>query len=88
MEKFIKQFSFIALENIFRELPNKITHSFNDINDIKPPKLMYPIFYGSYDWHSSVHSHWLLLNILKVSYTFSKIFDVFLLTLIYFIAKI
>lgn len=34
MEKFIKQFSFIALENIFRELPNKITHSFNDINDI------------------------------------------------------
>ncbi|EAH9111226.1 DUF2891 family protein, partial [Campylobacter jejuni] len=54
MEKFIKQFSFIALENIFRELPNKITHSFNDINDIKPPKLMYPIFYGSYDWHSSV----------------------------------
>ncbi|EFU6078998.1 hypothetical protein V9839_000245 [Campylobacter jejuni] len=44
MEKFIKQFSFIALENIFRELPNKITHSFNDINDIKPPKLMYPIF--------------------------------------------
>ncbi|EIZ4291402.1 DUF2891 domain-containing protein [Campylobacter jejuni] len=65
MEKFIKQFSFIALENIFRELPNKITHSFNDINDIKPPKLMYPIFYGSYDWHSSVHSHWLLVKILK-----------------------
>ena len=53
MENFIKQFSFIALENIFRELPNKITHSFNDIKDIKPPKLMYPIFYGSYDWHSS-----------------------------------
>lgn len=65
MENFIKQFSKIALENIFKELPNKITHSFNDINDIKPPKLMYPIFYGSYDWHSSVHTHWLLVKILK-----------------------
>ncbi len=65
MEKFIQQFSAMALENIFRELPNKIAHSFNDLNDIRAPKLMYPIFYGSYDWHSSVHSHWLLVKILK-----------------------
>lgn len=26
---------------------------------------MYPIFYGSYDWHSSVHSHWLLVKVLR-----------------------
>lgn len=65
MENFIKQFSSIALENIFKELPNKISHAFNDKDDIKAPKLMYPIFYGCYDWHSSVHSHWLLVKIVK-----------------------
>ncbi|MFX1801946.1 DUF2891 family protein [Campylobacter jejuni] len=57
MGKFIKQFSYIALENICRELTNKITQSFNDINDIKPQKLMYNKFYGNYDWHSNVHSN-------------------------------
>lgn len=77
MENFIKQFSFIALENIFKELPNKISHAFNDLSDIKAPKLMYPIFYGSYDWHSSVHSHWLLVKILKDFSHFAPKQDIF-----------
>lgn len=37
------------------------------------PKLMHLIFYGSYDWHSSVYTHWLLVKILKdFSYFISK----------------
>ncbi|MBZ7954595.1 DUF2891 family protein [Campylobacter sp. W0018] len=76
MEGFIKQFSAIALENIFKELPNKITHSFNDLNDVKIPKQMYPIFYGSYDWHSSVHSHWLLVKILRNFANFAPVDEI------------
>ncbi|MBZ7964882.1 DUF2891 domain-containing protein [Campylobacter sp. 2457A] len=76
MEEFIKQFSAIALENIFKELPNKITHSFNDLDDVKIPKQMYPIFYGSYDWHSSVHSHWLLVKILRNFANFAPVDEI------------
>jgi len=28
--------------------------------DLKLPKELHPIFYGCFDWHSSVHGHWLL----------------------------
>ena len=24
------------------------------------PKVNHPVFYGCFDWHSSVHGHWLL----------------------------
>lgn len=61
----IKRFSEIALENIFKEYPNKISHSLKSKEDLKEPHIMYPIFYGSYDWHSSVHSHWLLVKVLR-----------------------
>jgi hypothetical protein len=27
--------------------------------------MIHPAFYGCYDWHSSVHSHWMLLRILR-----------------------
>ena len=64
-KELIKRFSEIALENIFREYPNKIAHSLASKEDLKEPHIMYPIFYGSYDWHSSVHSHWLLVKVLR-----------------------
>jgi hypothetical protein len=28
--------------------------------DAQPPRLLTPALYGCYDWHSSVHGHWLL----------------------------
>jgi hypothetical protein len=30
---------------------------------VKTPKQLYPAFYGCFDWHSSVHGHWLLSRI-------------------------
>lgn len=63
MKKILNNFAALAIKNIQTELPNKYTHSFNDINDLKRPKEMFPIFYGCYDWHSSVHSHWLLVKL-------------------------
>jgi hypothetical protein len=33
--------------------------------DLQSPRDRHPIFYGSFDWHSSVHSHWLLARVLR-----------------------
>src|SRR5688572_24028340 len=34
--------------------------------DLKPPRVLTPAFYGCYDWHSSVHGHWLLARVAKL----------------------
>ena len=60
--KFVASFTELAMRNILTEYPNKVVQSLRSIEDLKPPSAMYPIFYGSYDWHSSVHSHWLLVK--------------------------
>lgn len=36
----------------------------NDQKDVLSPKTMHPVFYGCYDWHSSVHGHWMLIRLL------------------------
>lgn len=35
-------------------------------DDLVPPSTMHPIFYGCFDWHSAVHSHWSLVRQLRV----------------------
>ena len=46
---------------------NKIAHYMTSDADLKPPRELYPIFYGCFDWHSSVHGHWLLVRMLNTS---------------------
>ena len=36
----------------------------NDSGDVQSPKSLHPAFYGCYDWHSSVHGHWMLVRLL------------------------
>jgi Protein of unknown function (DUF2891) len=33
---------------------------------VKPPRELTPAFYGCYDWHSSVHGHWLLVRLIRL----------------------
>jgi hypothetical protein len=33
--------------------------------DVKSPRALHPIFYGSFDWHSCVHGYWLLARLLR-----------------------
>jgi hypothetical protein len=54
------RFADIALSNVAREYPNKPDHVLGEDGDAKPPRALHPSFYGSYDWHSCVHMHWLL----------------------------
>ncbi|WP_262691927.1 DUF2891 domain-containing protein [Kordiimonas aestuarii] len=63
------RFARMALECVHREYPNKISHVLNSDADAKPPKALTPAFYGCFDWHSSVHGHWLLTRLLKLDPT-------------------
>jgi hypothetical protein len=48
------------LKCVHQEYPNKLSHVLNGDADAQAPRLLTPAFYGCYDWHSSVHGHWLL----------------------------
>jgi hypothetical protein len=56
----------LALDCVHKEYPNKIAHSMNSDADVKPPRELTPAFYGCYDWHSSVHGHWLLARLARL----------------------
>ena len=58
------RFARIALDNVVREFPNKLDHLMDGIDDVRRPADLHPVFYGSYDWHSSVHMHWTLVTLL------------------------
>jgi hypothetical protein len=50
---------------VHKEFPNKISHVLNSDADVAPPRKLTPAFCGCYDWHSSVHGHWLLVRLLR-----------------------
>ncbi|HVQ36591.1 MAG TPA: DUF2891 domain-containing protein [Pyrinomonadaceae bacterium] len=57
-------FAALALKCVAREYPNKPEHVINNSGDVQSPKTLHPAFYGCYDWHSSVHGHWMLVRLL------------------------
>jgi hypothetical protein len=59
------RFAALALACVQKEYPNKISHSLNSPDDVKPPHELTPAFYGCYDWHSSVHGHWMLARLVR-----------------------
>jgi hypothetical protein len=56
-------FAGMAVSNVTREYPNKMDHVMTDAADVKSPRALHPLFYGSFDWHSCVHGYWLLARI-------------------------
>ena len=64
-EKQASHFAALALKCVNREFPNKPEHVINNTSEVKSPKALHPAFYGCYDWHSSVHGHWMLVRLLK-----------------------
>jgi Protein of unknown function (DUF2891) len=59
------RFARLALACVHQEYPNKIAHVMQSDADAKPPRELTPAFYGCYDWHSSVHGHWLLARLVR-----------------------
>ncbi len=60
-----QRFAKLALACVHKEYPNKLAHSLNNDADVAPPRKLTPAFYGCYDWHSSVHGHWLLARLAR-----------------------
>lgn len=59
----VERFANLALACAQKEYPNKIAHVLTSDEDAKAPRELTPAFYGCYDWHSSVHGHWLLARL-------------------------
>ncbi len=64
-EKAAERFAGLALACVGKQYPNKISHVLNSDADVAPPRKLTPAFSGCYDWHSSVHGHWLLVRLLR-----------------------
>lgn len=62
----VTAFARLAIENIEQEYPNKLSHVWTEEKLTISPRKLHPTFYGSFDWHSSVHGHWMLLRLLKL----------------------
>jgi hypothetical protein len=61
------RFARLALDCIHREYPNKIAHVMQSDADTGTPSSLHPVFYGCFDWHSSVHGHWLLIRLMRTA---------------------
>jgi len=61
-----EKFARAALSHVTREYPNKLDHVLNKRADLRSPRQLHPIFFGSFDWHSCVHGYWLLATLLRL----------------------
>ncbi|MDR0194187.1 MAG: DUF2891 domain-containing protein [Myroides sp.] len=55
----------LPLHCIEIEYPNKLGQVLGKDEDLKTPKQLRPIFYGCFDWHSSVHGFWSIVTLLQ-----------------------
>ena len=56
----------LAMAGLEREYPNKPGNVVRGAEDVKSPRELFPVFYGHFDWHSSVHGHWTLVRLLRL----------------------
>lgn len=60
------QLSELPLKCINITFPNKTSHAAQSKEDaVLLPNELHPVFYGCFDWHSSVHGHWMLVKLIK-----------------------
>jgi hypothetical protein len=58
----------LALDNIGREFPAYVTVLLTGPGEFPArPRDRTPVFYGSFDWHSCVEMHWVLVRLLKAA---------------------
>lgn len=60
------RFARLALKCVTKEYPNKLDHVMNDATEVRSPRALHPAFYGCFDWHSTVHGHWMLVRLLRL----------------------
>jgi len=62
-------YALVALTNIGREFPSDVRCLMTAPGDFpNRPRDRTPVFYGSFDWHSCVEMHWLLVRLLRTAH--------------------
>jgi hypothetical protein len=61
-----QRFAEAALGHVTREYPHKLDHVMDGPEDVRGPRDLHPIFFGSFDWHSCVHGYWLLMRVRRL----------------------
>jgi len=56
----------LPLKCMQKPYPNKLSQTLADSSELQVPAKLHPAFYGCFDWHSSVHGHWMLVRLLKL----------------------
>ncbi|MBO9563931.1 MAG: DUF2891 domain-containing protein [Niastella sp.] len=64
-EKGASFFAALPLKCMDKEFPYKPGITLADSSLVAKPRQIHPAFFGCFDWHSSVHGHWLLVKMLK-----------------------
>src|SRR5262245_51331213 len=59
-------FAQLTLKCVQKQFPNSPGFILNVAEDVEAPAKVHPAFYGCYDWHSSVHGHWMLVRLLRL----------------------
>ena len=60
------RFARLTLGHLGQEYPHKLDHVFNGDADALPPRVLHPVFHGSFDWHSCVHGWWQVLTLARL----------------------
>ncbi len=60
------EFAQLGLSNVRRQYPHLLQHVLNTDEDARTPRALHPAFYGSYDWHSCVHQHSMLVRLARL----------------------
>src|SRR5688572_9540484 len=59
------RFAKLPMKCVAQEYPNKLNQTIVGPDELQSPKALHPSFYGCFDWHSSVHGHWVLIKLLN-----------------------
>jgi hypothetical protein len=58
------EYARMAVANIATEFPHATQHVVREPGEPSRPRELHPAFHGSYDWHSCVEMHWVLVLLL------------------------
>lgn len=62
----VSGFADLALKGMDQEYPNKPSNVMTGPETVQSPREMFPAFYGCFDWHSSIHGHWMLVRLIRL----------------------
>jgi hypothetical protein len=67
LEQVASTYAETIIDAIQQEYPNQMQHMMTGPADRPRPREAHPAFYGCFDWHSSVHMHWALIRLLRLT---------------------